>query len=96
MAEALKFRKKPVVVEAVRVADAMVAAAASWSDLPQWLRNAYETGNIVFGSDGIYVQTLEGNMFAPRPDWLILGIAEEIYPCRADIFAATYEPVVSE
>ncbi|AOT24635.1 hypothetical protein G4_46 [Propionibacterium phage G4] len=45
-------------------------------------------------SDGSFmIATLEGVMHARRGDWIIRGIAGEIYPCRDDIFRATYEPV---
>ena len=39
------------------------------------------------------IPTLEGEMTASRRDWIIRGIAGEIYPCKPDIFEATYEPV---
>ena len=41
---------------------------------------------------GIYVQTLEGSMWAGPWDWIIRGVAGEFYPCKPDIFDATYEP----
>ncbi|SCQ72845.1 Hypothetical protein PFR_JS17-2_2069 [Propionibacterium freudenreichii] len=45
-------------------------------------------------SDGSFmIATLEGVMHARRDDWIIRGVAGEFYPCRDDIFRATYEPV---
>ncbi|MGW5633928.1 hypothetical protein [Streptomyces sp. NPDC003832] len=43
--------------------------------------------------DGILIRTLEGDMTASVGDWIIRGIQGEYYPCKPDIFAATYEAV---
>ena len=43
--------------------------------------------------EGCEISTLEGVMLARPGDWIIRGVAGEHYPCRGDIFAATYEPV---
>jgi hypothetical protein len=40
-----------------------------------------------------FIHTLEGTMQANPGDWIIIGVAGEMYPCRDDIFAKTYEPV---
>ena len=45
------------------------------------------------GRRGIFVPTLEGNLFAAPGDWIIRGVQGEFYPCKPDIFAATYEEV---
>jgi hypothetical protein len=41
---------------------------------------------------GIIIRTLEGGMTAPPGDWIIRGVQGEFYPCKPDIFEATYEP----
>lgn len=92
MSTAQRFRKKPVVIEAVRVVDALKSARDTWADLPTWLHDAYERGGVTFASDAIYVNTLEGQMCASLGDWLIRGVQGELYPCKPEIFAATYEP----
>lgn len=81
-----KFRKKPVVVEAVR-----------WNS-----KNYFDiirlTGrrDIRFFDDGsCIIPTLEGDMIAKKGDYIIKGVKGEFYPCKPDIFAETYE-VVSE
>ncbi len=99
----MKFRKKPVVIEAWPVKALLYAAAHNWKDLPDSIRDAYENGGWVFGAAsgnandngraGIYVPTLEGNLFASADDMIIRGIKGEFYPCKPDIFGATYEPV---
>ena len=78
-----KFRKKPVVIEARQLTDANGEELAAWcsGDL---MRRAYY---------GVAVPTLEGNMIASEGDWIIRGIKGEFYPCKPDIFAATYEEV---
>lgn len=90
----MKFRKKPVIVLAIKARDAHLAAATSWEELPEWLRYRYENGDIVFERDGISISTLEGVMFANLDDWIIRGVNGEVYPCKPDIFEKTYEPVV--
>lgn len=88
-----KFRKKPVVIEAVRAKDAMACASQRWVDLPEWISDAYDRAEIVFLPEGISIQTLEGIMLANPEDWVIRGVNGEIYPCKPDIFAKSYEPV---
>jgi hypothetical protein len=89
----MKFRKKPVVIDAVPVTHLISDAAHNWHALPDWFRDAYEAGNLVIAPGGISIKTLEGTMMADLGDILIRGIKGELYPCKPDIFAATYEPV---
>ena len=92
----MKFRKKPVIVEAVQCDDAILGAQRDWESLPDWLVAAYDEGKIVIGRNQIYISTLEGQMTANRKDWIIQGVAGELYPCKPDIFNATYEPAPAE
>lgn len=84
-----KFRKKPVVIEAepvVRVHEDMAAFAR----LVVFLGAG---GPWVYQQDGsIEIRTLEGVMRAEPGDYIIRGVKGELYPCKPDIFAATYEP----
>ena len=73
----MKFRKKPVVIEAVKF---------DGVNLPEGVLR--EPGNI----NG-YIETLEGRMDVRPGEWVITGIRGEKYPCKPDIFSATYEPV---
>lgn len=59
----MKFRKKPIIVEAYQA------------------------------SERVVIHTPEGDVVAKPGDWIITGVKGEQYPCRADIFEATYEPV---
>jgi hypothetical protein len=77
----MKYRKKPVVIEAVRFAFPM-----SGRDLAKWCGGTFEPE-----SGYILIDTLEGTMTAHPGDWIIQGVKGEFYPCKPDIFDATYE-----
>ena len=87
----MKFRKKPVVIEAVQFDSHMRP-----TDWPQgWPLPQMDEGG-AFRLDplrgGLEVKTLEGWLHASEGDWIIRGVKGEFYPCKPDIFAATYEP----
>lgn len=89
----MKFRKKPVVIEAINVDTALVFIRKDQQHvLSDWLRKALEKGVVTLTDDSLYIRTLEGVMKASVGDWIICGVQGEIYPCKPDIFAATYEP----
>lgn len=92
----MKFRKKPVVIEAIQ-----------WdgNNIEEFIE--FVKG-VTFPEDGVHVgsgfgytpplgtldiPTLEGVMTASPGDWIIRGVANEIYPCKPEIFEQTYEPV---
>lgn len=93
----MKFRKKPVVIEAITF-DELVAhglanchASGVVNGMP-W-SFTYAGHAITHENDNCYlIPTLEGTMSMSRSDMLITGVKGEIYPCKSDIFAATYEP----
>jgi hypothetical protein len=89
------FRKKPVVVEAITF-DELVAygidSGATIVDRMPWSFR-YNGHPITHENDNCYlILTLEGTMNFTREDMLITGVQGEIYPCKLDIFNATYEP----
>jgi hypothetical protein len=92
----MKFRKKPVVIDAWDAYQLMIYAASDWNSLPKAIRDAYEKGDIVFGREHIYIKTLEGDHRAEPSDKVIQGVAGELYPCKRDIFEATYDLVSDE
>ena len=78
-----KFRKKPVVIEA-----------------EQFFRDGHWPEGVTCAPDLVgqdkqspHIKTLEGPLMVSDGDWIITGVAGEKYPCKPDIFAATYEPV---
>jgi hypothetical protein len=79
-----KFRKKPVVIEAVQWA----------GDNLSEIQSFYRPNQILVGNQ-IWIETLEGVMKADIGDWIIKGIKGEFCPCKPDIFALTYEPAES-
>lgn len=83
-----KFRKKPVVIEAVQW-DGTGATAPAVLEFTEFKAACC----LHEGRPVVQIPTLEGEMRAEAGDWIIRGIKGEIYPCKPDIFAATYEPV---
>ena len=82
-----KYRKKPVVIEAVQITDSTFDAPHPYSE-----HIAGVEYNPVLRC--AFIRTLEGTMRADLGDWIITGVKGEHYPCKPDIFAATYEPVI--
>ena len=84
-----KHRKKPVVIEAMQ----LEPDTDNWKDVCDWMNRADprpEFGHV--GGGVVRITTLDGEMRAEPGDWVIKGVAGEFYPCKPDIFAATYEP----
>ena len=89
----MKYRKKPVVIEAVNTSEMIIAYRnKEFKNVPDWVRKAVDEGTITLTALVASVKTLEGEMLAWHTDMLIQGINGEIYPCKIDIFEATYEP----
>ena len=91
-----KFRKKPVVVEAITFEELVQVGYQQGVPLTNGMPWAffYNGHPITHENDDCYlIPTLEGTMKFTRGDMLITGVKGEIYPCKADIFAATYEEV---
>lgn len=94
----MKYRKKPVCIEAVlfkgwdRIG---VSHEKTVNGYPEWLEKAFERKDVVFKPEKniICITTLEGVMTANVGDYIIQGVQNEIYPCKPDIFEATYEKV---
>ena len=88
-----KYRKKPVVIDAVqltmanRQAVSTIIAAAGYN-----VRHALKPP--MRAVTGIVIETLEGDMTADFGDFIIKGVQGEFYPCKPEIFEKTYEKVV--
>jgi hypothetical protein len=82
----MPFRKKPVEVRAVQW------HGDNWNEIAAFHRGDHFTTTTM--PDGVYlnIATLEGVMQARPGDWIIEGVKREVYPCKPDIFEATYEP----
>jgi hypothetical protein len=89
-----QFRKKPVVIEAVQISKRMDLTS------PEWWAAAVQSNAVIVHGMGkftrdqpwVEIQTLEGTMRGDAGDWIIRGVQGELYPCKPDIFDATYEP----
>ena len=80
----MKFRKKPVVIEALQFNGLNHDEIADFCS---------PTPIKVGGGYTLVIPTQEGDHTASKNDWIIRGVKDEYYPCKPDIFEATYEPV---
>jgi hypothetical protein len=90
----VKYRKKPVVIDAFQLTRNRGTGEFQHEN-PDWFQSAVNAGTAYYqgGSEPYYtIETLEGDMKAGVGDWIIKGVKGEIYPCKADIFAITYDP----
>lgn len=78
-----KFRKKPVVIEAIQF------NGQNSIDVHRFMNY----GDCSCPNDAILIKTLEGEMRADIDDWIIRGVKGELYPCKPDIFEATYDRI---
>ena len=88
-----KFRKKPVVIEAVQFLNSHKAldALSHFIDNQDLVVSFLEPAKPI-----LKIETLEGTMMAQVGDWVIKGVNGEFYPCKPDIFEKTYEEVEQE
>ena len=87
-----KYRKKPVVIEAMAVRELNHLAETDFWRLPKWMIEAYDRGEVLFLNhpSRIDIKTLEGTMTGNVDDWIICGVKGELYPCKPDVFEQTY------
>lgn len=88
----MRYRKKPVVIEAFRW-----TGGPDQTEDPAWIIAAIKAGTVRFQDAGtpavaMLIDTLEGTHRADQGDYIIQGVKGELYPCKPDIFALTYEP----
>ena len=92
-----KFRKKPVVIEAVQYTGSSSSTIFIYGLINKIDIETEEQANEIIAecerSGGININTLEGIMRASKGDWIIKGVKGEYYPCKPDIFEATYEQI---
>ena len=87
-----RYRKRPVVVEAMQ----HDGSPASNRRIIDWTRGSATPASLDRNGDDraqLSITTLEGAHWVSAGDWVIRGVAGEVYPCKPDIFAATYEVV---
>lgn len=79
----MKYRKKPVVIDAVQWNGSNLQEIATLGGAREYEQD--------FLSDDLIIHTFEGDVKATKGDWIIKGVKGELYPCKPDIFEATYE-----
>lgn len=96
----MKYRKKPVVIEAFQYDGDLKGSGGSYY-VPDWAVKAFEKGVLFYKSPlspclppcELCVKTLEGEMHISVGDYVIRGVNGELYPCKPDIFEKTYEQI---
>lgn len=104
-----KFRKKPVIIDAVQL------TWPNWNEICDFVTKEYfgcgvwvhPTDNSIYDDTplkqspvtdqriGLIIKTLEGDLLAVQNDWIIRGVNGEFYPCKPDIFEKTYDPIIN-
>ena len=90
-----RFTKNPVTIDAIKWTGSNLREVIAFTDGPPDTRSihagmAWEAYVDLVARDGLKIYTLEGKMLANIGDWIIRGIKGEYYPCKPDIFEATY------
>ena len=106
----MKYRKKPVVIEAMQLTGGTAQWHDIYQWIKRNTLGSFEFNSIIENgppypasgvsidpTDGrLVISTLEGLHWADPGDWIIRGVKGEFYPCKSDIFEATYERVVDD
>lgn len=98
MSDMGKYRKKPVVIEAMQWTGENLREIIAFTDGPPNTRShhagmMWEQYELLVAEKGLIIFTLEGQHIATIGDWIIKGVKGEHYPCKPDVFEMTYEPV---
>jgi hypothetical protein len=95
----MKYRKKPVVIEAIQWTGENKQQICEFTNMhlqssspPQGFEH---DNDILNDAVTLVIPTLEGDHIANRYDWIIRGVKGEFYPCKPDIFEATYEKALN-
>lgn len=88
----MKYRKKPVVIEAIQFQD----NAEVITQLSDFIGDTIYVNYTNKDNPYLRIETLEGNMKASVGDYIIKGVSGEFYPCKPDIFEKTYEKVEND
>jgi len=86
----MKYRKKPVEIEAWEIGQ-LLSSAASYR--PAVIQKAERDGVLVFTKDKVEIATLEGDVIGKSGEMLLMGVKGEFYPCKLNIFTMTYNVV---
>ena len=87
----MKFRKKPVEIEAIQWTGKNAPEILSWCG--QYHQAGGDKSAFINEQGELKIRTLEGEHLATINDWIIKGVSNEFYPCKPDIFEKTYDRV---
>lgn len=96
--EVTQWRKKPVVVEAMKYPGHTVTGVDTLLAFEDWIEPLAKAAGrwpLTYRGQSLIIPTLEGDHEAKPGDYIIRGVSGEIYPCKPDIFAKTYEPALA-
>ena len=87
-----RYQKRPIIIDAFQLTDEQRRAGGPF---PDWALSALgmSTTEKIRNSERIYVNTPEGKMYVNAGDYIIRGVKGEVYPCKPDIFEASYDLV---
>lgn len=91
----MKYKKKPVVVEAFQY-DGDLKGADGKYYVPDWAAEAYEKGIMYYDLTELFINTLEGTHHVSVGDYIIQVVKGELYPCKQDIFVKTYDVLIGD
>lgn len=83
----MQYRKKPVVIEAIQFTGSNLAECLIFTGVSKDSAEGCQAMGLP-----LIISTMEGDMTASPGDYIIKGVKGEFYPCKPDIFAASYEP----
>ena len=95
-----KYRKKPVIINAMQMPENPTPTEAM--EVYQWVESHLGSVDPDGGKPGVsispatglmIIKTLEGDMTVDKGDWVIQGVKGEFYPCKSDIFESTYTKI---
>lgn len=90
-----KYRKKPVVIDAIKWTGKNLREVIAFTGLhPSAQKWTWKEYAAIVDGEGLKIFTLEGPLMASIGDMILKGVKGEFYPCKPDIFEATYEEVV--
>jgi hypothetical protein len=96
----MKFRSKPITVDAVTVDELIYQAASDWKALPEWIREIYDSKAqnmcVVFSPDSVFLWAADVEFRAVLGDWILRTDEGMISRCRSELFEQMYEPARSE
>ena len=91
----MKYRKKPVVIEAIQFTTNNEPNDVEMTRIVDWINAESDMKISSHNGTSIFINTLEGEMRAECGDWIIKGVNKEFYPCKPDIFKKIYDIVES-